>query len=107
MLKRTPGKWGWTIVNEGNVLKTVIIVKDEDEANGTFEFAGDPLKPTVGDLQLTTNAPEMHTLLHEIADEVDEALHQGVITEGIYKIRRKISALLAEINVERTNPPCK
>lgn len=108
MLKRTPGKWGWTIVNgKGNTLKMVIVVKEETDDNLTFEFAGEPLTPTVGDLQLVTNAPEMHEFIHEVVDEIDEALSQGVITEGIHKLRRKASALLAEINVERTNPPRK
>lgn len=107
MFKRTPGKWGWTIASKGSDLKIIIIVKDENEDNGTFDFAGEPLKPTVGDFQLTTNSPEMHELIHEVIDELDEAFSQGVLTEGLYKIRRKASALLEEINVERTNPPCK
>lgn len=103
MLKRTPGKWGWTIVDGGDgTLKTVIVVKDENDDNMTFDFAGEPLKPTVGDLQLATNAPEMHELIFEFIDEVDEAISQGgIFTEGFYKMRRKASALLAEINVER------
>jgi len=107
MFKRTPGKWGWTFASKGPDMKIIIIVKNENESNGTFDFAGEPLKPTVGDFQLVTNAPEMLDLLYETVDEIDEALSQGVITEGIHKIRRKASALLEEINVERTNPPCK
>lgn len=108
MLKRTPGIWEWVITRgKDNTLKMVIIVKEEEDDNLKLDFAGEPLKPTVGDLQLVTNAPEMHELLYEVNDEIEEALHQGVLTEGIYKIRRKITALLAEINVERTNPPCK
>ena len=83
-------------------MKTVVVVKEEKDDNMTFDFAGEPLTPTVGDFQLVTNAPEMHELLHEVSDEIEEALHQGVITAGIYKIQRKIIALLKEINVERT-----
>ncbi len=109
MLKRTPGKWGWTIVNgKGNTLKMVIVVKEETDDNLTFEFAGEPLIPTVGDLQLATNSPEMHEFIHEVIDEIDEALSQGfTLPNGIHEIRRKASALLAEINVERTTPPRK
>ncbi len=109
MLKRTPGKWDWTIVDGRNgELKMVIVVKEEESDNLTFDFAGEPLKPTVGDLQLATNAPEMHELIHEFVDEIDDAISQGgVFTEGLHKMRRKASALLQEINVERTNPPGK
>ncbi len=108
MLKRTPGKWDWTYLDgKGGTLKMVIVVKEETDDNLTFEFAGEPLTSTVGDLQLVTNAPEMHEFIHEVVDEIDGALSQGVITEGIHKLRRKASALLAERNVERTNPPCK
>ncbi len=108
MLKRTPGIWDWTITSgKDNELKMVIVVKEEKDDSLKFDFAEEPLKPTVGDLQLVTRAPKMHELLYEANDEIEEALHQGVLTEGIYRIRRKISALLAEINVERPNPPCK
>lgn len=101
MLKRTPGKWSWITVPEGGIMKMVIVVKDEDDDNMTFDFDGEPLSPTAGDLQLVTNAPEMHKLLHEVLDELDEALTQEVITAGIYKAVRKIVALLQDINVER------
>ena len=48
----------------------------------------------------------MHELIHEFVDEIDEAISQGgVFTEGLHKMRQKASALLQEINVERTNPP--
>lgn len=58
--------------------------------------------------QLATNALEMHELLHEILDEFDEAVSQGaVLTDGLHRVHRKIPTLLKEINVERTNPPCK
>ena len=80
----------------------VTVVRDENDDNMKFDFAGEPLTPTVGDLQLITNAPEMHELLHEVLDVLEEALTQGVITKGIYMIARKIAALLLEINVERT-----
>lgn len=107
MLKRTPGKWNWTIVSgKDNTLKMAIVVNEESE-DGLFNFDA-PLNPTVGDLQLVTNAPEMHELIHEFVDEIDDAISQGgVFTEGLHKMRRKASALLAEINVERTNPPGK
>ena len=104
MLKRTPGKWDWTIVDgKDGTLKTVIVVREENDENMTFDFAAaEPLKPTTGDLQLVAHAPEMHELLHETLDELDGALVQGVITAGIYKVARKIVALLQEINVERS-----
>ena len=105
MLKRTPGKWSWIAIPEGGSMKMVTVVREENDDNLTFDFAGEPLTPTVGDLQLVTNAPEMHELLHEVLDELDEALTQEVITAGIYKVARKIVALLQEINVERTKPP--
>ena len=101
MLKRTPGKWGWTITHgKDNVLKMVIVVKQENDG-GLFD-SEEPLKPTVGDLQLATNAPEMHSLIWEFVDEIDEAISQGgIFTEGLHKMRRKASALLEDINVER------
>ena len=101
MLKRTPGKWSWITIPEGDTMKMVIVVRDENDDNMTFDFAAEPLTPTVGDLQLVTYAPEMHKLLHEVLDELDEALTQEVITAGIYKVARKIVALLQDINVER------
>ena len=109
MLKRTPGIWDWIITSgKDNRLKMVIVVKEEESDNLTFDFDGEPLNPTVGDLQLVTNAPEMHELIHEFIDEIDYAISQGaVFTEGLHKMRRKASALLQEINVERTNPPSK
>ena len=61
MLKRTPGKWCWTIIDGRNgELKMAIVVKEENDDNMTFDFAREPLKPTVGDLQLVTRAPKMH-----------------------------------------------
>ena len=80
--------------------------KEQQRNNAEFRFAAEPLTPTVGDLQLATNAPEMHELIHEFVDEIDEAISQGgVFTEGLHKMRRKASALLQEINVDRTIPP--
>lgn len=102
MFKRTLGKWDWIVVSEGEKLKATIIVRNEND-NGILD--GEPLEPTIGDYKLVTNAPEMHDLLYEVVDVIDEALAQGVITSDIHKICRKASALLAEINVERTNPP--
>ena len=85
----------------------MVIVVNEESEDGLFNF-DTPLNPTVGDLQLATNAPEMHELIHEFVDEIDYAISQGgIFTEGLHKMRRKASALLAEINVERTNPPGK
>ena len=56
MLKRTPGIWDWTIVSgKDNTLKMAIVVNEESE-DGLFNFDA-PLNPTVGDLQLVTNAP--------------------------------------------------
>ena len=43
----------------------------------------------------------MYELLWQVSEEIDEALHQGVITEVIYKVSRKITALLSGMNVER------
>ena len=65
-------------------MKMVIVVRDENDDNLTFDFAGEPLTPTVGDLQLATNAPEMHELLHEVLDEFDEAFTQKVIADRGY-----------------------
>lgn len=36
MLKRTPGKWSWTIVPEGGSMKMVIVVKEEKDDNLTL-----------------------------------------------------------------------
>lgn len=48
MLKRTPGIWDWTITGgKDNRLKMMIIVKKDESDNLTFEFAGEPLNPTV------------------------------------------------------------
>lgn len=97
MLKRTPGKWKWTLIPKDGTLRMVIVVEDDNHDEGDLE----PLMPTVGDFQLVTNAPEMYELLWQVSEEIDEALHQGVITEGIYRASRKILALLSEVNVER------
>ena len=106
MLKRTPGKWKWIVVPEGEGIKAVIVVEDENDDNTPgMEEGLKRITPTVGDYQLATNAPEMHELLWQVSEEIDEALHQGVITEGIYRVSRKITALLAEINVEREGRP--
>lgn len=103
MLKRTPGKWSYGIIEKGNNLIEAIVVKNGNDRNGTFEFVNQPLIPTLGDFHLTANAPDMHELIHEVVDEIDAALPQGgVFTQGLRKIRRKASALLEEINVERT-----
>ena len=106
MLKRTPGKWDWTnVAGKDGLLRTIIVVRSENDG-GLFDCIEEPLRPTTGDFQLVTNAPEMHELIHEFVDEIDEAISQGgVFTEGLHKMRRKASALLQEINVERTNPP--
>ncbi|MBQ7594673.1 MAG: hypothetical protein IJU48_10015 [Synergistaceae bacterium] len=92
MLKRTPGKWTWNFsFTPENYGKPGIFVEGE----------GKPLTPMIGALQLMAYAPEMHEMLCEVIDELDEALTQGVITAGIHKIARKIVTLLEEIKVER------
>ncbi len=110
MLKRTPGKWSYAIIEKGNNLIEAIVVKNGNDRNGTFEFVNQPLIPTLGDFHLTANAPDMHELIHEVVDEIDAVVDEidaalpqgGVFTQGLRKIRRKASALLEEINVERT-----
>lgn len=93
MLKRTPGKWVWALSPEPEKFgRAGIFVEGED---------GPPLTPKVGDMQLMSYAPEMHEMLCQISDELDEALSQGVITEGIREIVGKLADLLKEINVER------
>lgn len=54
-----------------------------------------------GNARLIAHAPEMYELLCEVSDELGEAVHQGVITEGIYKVIRKVLALVSELNIER------
>lgn len=92
MLKRTPGKWKWNFSRDPETYgKPGIFVEGE----------GGPLAVMLGDLVLMENAPEMYEMLWQVSDELDKALKQGVITEGIHEIIRRISALLNDINVER------
>ena len=95
MLKRTPGKWvvGFPDKDPEKPLSARICVDGTD--------GEEPVIPTIGDLTLAASAPEMYELLWQVSEEIDEALHQGVITEGIYKVSRKITALLSGMNVER------
>ena len=85
MFKRTPGKWEWTVIREGDSCKTAIVVRGMPD--------GEPLKPTIGDYQLVVNAPEMYELLWEIHDRLKATLPD--------EMRDRISGLLKEINVER------
>lgn len=85
MLKRTPGKWEWTVIREGDSYKTAIVVRGIPD--------GEPLKPTIGDYQLVVNAPAMYELLWEIHDRLKDTLPD--------EMRDRILGLLKEINVER------
>lgn len=92
MLKRTPGKWLWAFSKAPETYgKPGIFVEGE----------GEPLTPQIGDLLLMANAPEMYEMLWHVADELDEAVSQGVITPGIHTVIKKMYTLLKEINVER------
>lgn len=64
------------------------------------EGAGEVLIPQVWDLKLIAHAPEMYELLCEVSDELGEAVQEGVITPGVYKVIRKVLALMSELNIE-------
>ena len=98
MLKRTPGKWSWSFSQDPETRGKPGIFVEGD---------GEPLIPQVGDLELMAHAPEMYELLCEVSDELGEAVHQGVITEGVYKIIRKVLALVSELGIERQESPAE
>ena len=93
MFKRTHGKWSWDFSDDPETLGKPGIFVDGDK----------PLQRVqIGDLQLMANAPEMYELLWKVADELDNVLIFGTVTKGLPALADKISALLKEINVERT-----
>ena len=93
MFKRTKGKWSWDFSHDPETRGKPVIVVEDDEPL---------LQVQVGDLQLMANAPEMYELLWEVADELDNVLIFGTVTKGLPALADKITALLKEINVERT-----
>ncbi|MBQ3447265.1 MAG: hypothetical protein IJG37_06465 [Synergistaceae bacterium] len=54
-----------------------------------------------GNARLIACAPEMYGLLCEVSDELGEAVQEGVITPGVYKVIRKVLALESELDIER------
>ena len=95
MFKYTSGEWSWGLSKDPKTFGSPAIFVNTE----VMEAA------QVGDMVLMAHAPVMYELLWEVADEINEALSQGVITSGIYKAARKINALTSDMNVERHNPP--
>ena len=93
MFKRTKGKWSWDFSHDPETFDKPGIFIDGDKPL---------LRVEVGDLQLMANAPEMYELLWKISDELDNVLIFGTVTKGLPALAEKITALLREINVERT-----
>ena len=96
MLKRTPGKWRWDFSKAPETYGKPGIFIEGDE--------GEPLTPTMGDLELMAHAPEMHEALWKILDSLTKGLNTGAFPKDkslVYGIMKRITALLKEINVER------
>ena len=93
MFKRTKGNWCWDFSREPETLGKPGIFVDGDKPL---------LQVQVGDLQLMANAPQMYELLWQVSDELDNVFIFGAVTKGLPALADKISALLKEINVERT-----
>lgn len=93
MLKRTPGKWIWAFSKDPDTRgKPAIFVEGAD---------GEPLTPTIGDLELMAHAPEMHEMLYKVEEELARAIAYRNLTQGIYDVSEQVSRLLGDINVKR------
>ena len=96
MLKRTPGKWTWGFSKDPETYGKPGIFIEGDE--------GEPLTPTIGDLELMAHAPEMYEALWMISNSLTRGLNTGAFPKDkslVYGIMKGITALLKEINVER------
>lgn len=88
MFKRTPGKWKWDFSREPDTFGKPGIFAEGDDSI---------ISPTIGDMELMANAPEMHELLWRVADSLPMYVY---FFEALKKIKEYMISLIGDVNAK-------